>query len=89
MVASVYQWLRFIEENYKDDIAFQYYRNAEVHQIRYAEFVNDIKRFVCYLQKHEEMVEGKHFGILNGNVCCGIRGFSVRCSHRCIESSKW
>ena len=67
MITSVYQWLRFIEENYKDDIAFQYYRDAQVHQIRYAEFVNDIKRFVCYLQKHEEMVEGKHFGILGRN----------------------
>ncbi len=67
MVASVYQWLRFIEENYKDDIAFQYYKDAEVHQITYLQFVNDIRRFVCYLQKHEEIVEGKHFGILGRN----------------------
>ncbi len=67
MVASVYQWLQFIEENYKEDIAFQYYKDAEVQQISYLEFVNDIRRFVCYLQKHEEIVEGKHFGILGRN----------------------
>lgn len=67
MVASVYQWLRFIEENYKDDIAFQYYKDAQVHQVRYFEFVNDIRRFVCYLKKQEEIVEGKHFGVLGRN----------------------
>ena len=67
MIASVFQWLEFIEENYKDDIAFQYYKNAEVQQVSYLQFVADIKRFNSYLHKQYGAVEGKHFGVLGRN----------------------
>lgn len=67
MVTSVFQWLKFIKDNYKEDIAFQYYKNEEVHQISYLQFADDIRKFIGYLHMRYGTVEGMHFGILGRN----------------------
>ena len=67
MIASVVQWLNAIEENYKNEIAFQYVKDNEVCQVSYRQFVMDIRQFMGYLGKSYEMVEGRHFGILGKN----------------------
>lgn len=67
MLSSVFQWLKFIDENYKDNIAFQYYEDEMVKQISYEQFVRDVKRFVSYLNMKYESIDGMHFGILGRN----------------------
>lgn len=67
MVSSVVQWLNFLDEKYKDNIAFQYYDEEVVKQVSYAQFVRDVKKFVAYLNMKYERIEEMHVGILGRN----------------------
>lgn len=69
MISTVDQYLAYIEENYSDRIAFQYYHEEQrqVQARTYAQYVQDIRRYAAYLKANVPDVEGKHVGILARN----------------------
>lgn len=68
MIESTYQLITFMETNYKDRTALQYY--DALHQfvsVTYGQYVYDIRRCVNWLQETISDVAGCHIGILARN----------------------
>lgn len=67
MFYTVKEFVAFMEENFSDNVAFQFYENEELHKVTFSQYVNEIRKFASYLQSKVPDIAGKHVGILAGN----------------------
>ena len=69
MISTVYQHLNFIESNFGNRIALQYYDNnsGRVQQVSYKKYVADIRKYAMYLQATIPNLSGKKIGLLAKN----------------------
>ena len=69
MISTVYQHLNFIESNFGNRIALQYYDNnsGRVQQVSYKIYVADIRKYAMYLQATIPNLSGKKIGLLAKN----------------------
>lgn len=69
MITTIHEYFNFIEENYANRIAFQYYdeETEVVKAITYSQYVSDVRKFAMYRKAMFPDAEKKHIGILARN----------------------
>lgn len=67
MIATIYQFVAYMEKHFSKRTAFQYVQGETVHSVCYAQYIADVKRFAVHLKRMFSDMEGKHVGILSGN----------------------
>lgn len=67
MISNLYGLVEYMEQEYADQTAFQYYQDGAVRRVSFPEYCADIKRFASALRHEFTDIQGRHVAILAGN----------------------